>query len=226
MHPIWMASLGLGFATLSLAPVDAEQAAGRISGVVTTAVAASAPARVTIDQNVCGNAVMDETIVRNTAGQVANAVVTLTGVRGTSNPPAAGVSNDKCRFSPHVQVVAPQATITSASADPMLHTTHAQNAAGRTIFNVALPVPGMQITKPVGGPGIVRLSCNTHPWMRGWIVVTDEMSAITDATGRFTLKDVPPGRYELRIWHEALSAAPRTVTVHGRAKPWATRTSS
>jgi hypothetical protein len=49
--------------------------------------------------------------------------------------------------------------------------------------------------------------------MRGWIVVTDDVAAVTGPDGRFTLSDVPPGTYQLRVWHEALKAADRTVTV-------------
>ena len=52
----------------------------------------------------------------------------------------------------------------------------------RTIFNVALPVPGLNINKPIGAAGTVRLSCNTHPWMRGWMIVTDDAGAVSGAT--------------------------------------------
>ena len=202
----------LALVTVSM---SAAQNTGTITGVVTTKAAVLPPARATIDQNVCGNEVADETIVRDAAGQVANAVLTLAGVKSSANPPAAGVLNEKCRFSPHVQIVRPNATITTLSSDPMLHTTNAANAAGRTLFNVALPLPGIKITKPVGPMGIVRLNCNTHPWMRGWIVVTDEMAAISGADGKFTLANVPAGTYELRIWHEQLKGAPQKVTVAG-----------
>jgi plastocyanin len=191
----------------------ASQNTGTITGVVTTKTAGLPPARATIDQNICGNEVADETITRDAAGHVANAVLTLAGVKSAGNAPAAGVLNEKCRFSPHVQVVRPNATITTSSNDPMLHTTNAANSVGRTLFNVALPLPGITITKPVGPAGVVRLNCNTHPWMRGWIIVTDELAAISGADGKFTLPNVPPGTYELRVWHEQLKAAPQKVTV-------------
>jgi plastocyanin len=194
-------------------PLSAGQGTGTIAGVVTTATAGLPAARVTIDQNVCGNEIADETITRDGAGAVANAVLSLAGVKSSSNPPAAGVINEKCRFSPHVQIVRPNATITTSSSDPMLHTTNAQTAAGKVLFNVALPLPGIKITKPVSGAGLVRLNCNTHPWMRGWIVVTDEMATISGNDGKFSLTNVPAGLYELRIWHEQLNAAPQKVTV-------------
>jgi plastocyanin len=197
----------------SAAAVSTVQNTGTLTGVVTTKAAGLPSARATIDQNVCGNEVADETIVRDAAGQVANAVITLAGVKSSNNAPAAGVLNEKCRFSPHVQIVRPNATITTSSTDPMLHTTNAANAAGKTLFNVALPLPGIKITKAVGPLGVVRLNCNTHPWMRGWIVVTDDMAAISGGDGKFTMPTVPAGTYEVRLWHEQLKAPAQTITV-------------
>ena len=82
--------------------------------------------------------------------------------------------NDKCAFVPRVQVVARKSVIKTSSRDPVLHTTVVQQPDGRQLFNVALPVPGMEITKPLAGTGALRVGCSTHQWMRGWIVVTDE----------------------------------------------------
>lgn len=203
---------GLFVAMVAPGSLDA-QAGGTIAGTVTTTAAAHAPLRVTFDQKVCGNELPDDAVARNASGQLANAVVTLTGVKTKGTAPGPSITNDKCRFVPRVQVARPQATITTTSTDPVLHTTNAQRADGKTLFNIALPVPGMKISKPAGDAGLVRISCNTHPWMHGWVVVTDEMSAVTGADGKFAIRDVPPGTYELRIWHEALAAAPKKVTV-------------
>jgi hypothetical protein len=172
---------------------------------------------VTIDQNVCGSELPDETIVVDAKGRLANAVVVLTGVKHQHSAEPL-VMNEKCRFGPRVQLIAPKANIKTSSKDPVLHTTNAQLGNGRTLFNVALPVAGITITKAISGNGNVRLSCNTHPWMRGWMVATSEAAAVSGADGRFTIDDVPPGTYELRVWHEALKGVPQQVTVtSGRA---------
>ena len=197
------------------APSTSSGQGGTLTGVVTTKAAGAKPLRVTMDQRVCGNELPDEAIVVSGSGELANAVVTLVGVKARAAAPSAGIMNEKCRFAPRVQIVRPNSTLTTSSRDPILHTTNAQTEAGRSLFNVALPVPGITIKKPVAGPGLVRLVCNTHPWMRGYVHVTDDMAAVTGGDGRFTLTDVPAGTYELRIWHETLAGVAQKVTVAG-----------
>ena len=204
--------LALGIlGTLACAQVVSAQT-GIVSGTITTSAKGSPPVRVTIDQKVCGNELPDEAIVVDAQGRLANAVVILTGVKGAAAAEAV-VTNENCRFGPRVQLARPNGNIRTTSKDPILHTTQAQQESGRSIFNVALPMPGLIISKPIGGAGIVRLSCNTHPWMRGWMIVTDEAAAVSSAGGEFTIDNVPPGTYELRVWHEALKGAPQKVTV-------------
>jgi hypothetical protein len=197
-------------AILWAAPAFAQ--AGSITGTITTAAKGVAPVRVTIDQKVCGDQLPDEAIVVDAQGRLANAVVVLAGVK-RQHAAEPMVVNEKCRFAPRVQLIAPKASVKTTSKDPILHTTNAQLENGRTLFNVALPIPGITITKAIAPSGNVRLSCNTHPWMRGWLVVTTEAAAVSGADGRFTIDNVPPGTYELRVWHEALKGAPQKVTV-------------
>jgi hypothetical protein len=193
------------------APADAQ--GGSIQGVVTTRARALAPIRVTFDQKVCGAELPDQAIVVNEAGRLANAVVALTGVKARAPAREVMVLNDKCAFVPRVQVVGPNGTVKTSSKDPVLHTTVVQQMDGRQLFNIAVPIPGIEIAKPLGGTGVLRVGCSTHQWMRGWIVVTDEVSVVTGADGTFTLRDVPPGTYQLRVWHEALKTGPVSVTV-------------
>jgi hypothetical protein len=51
-------------------------------------------------------------------------------------------------------------------------------------------------------PGIKKLTCDVHPWMRAFIVVTDHpFFAVSDARGRFAIRGIPPGTYTLEAWH-------------------------
>ncbi len=210
-HAALAVALFVGFVTPPV--TDAQSGTGSITGAITTKAAASRPLRVTMDQRVCGNELPDEAIVVDGNGNLANAVVTLVGVKSSRGVSSSGIMNEKCRFSPRVQVVRPNATITTSSKDPILHTTNAAMDNGKGLWNVAVPVPGINIPKPIAGPGLVRLVCNTHPWMRGYIIVSDDMTAVSGGDGKFTLQDVPAGTYELRVWHETLKGAPQKVTV-------------
>ena len=195
-------------ASASIAPAQTTS----ITGTITTPAKGVAPVRVTIDQKVCGDQLPDDSIVVDAQGHLANAVVVVTGVK-RSYPTEPLVLNEKCRFAPRVQLIGAKTSVKTTSKDAILHTTNAQLENGRSLFNVALPFAGLTITKAIAATGNVRLSCNTHPWMRAWMVVTSEAAAISGADGRFAIDNVPPGTYELRVWHEALKGAPQKVTV-------------
>lgn len=190
-----------------------QSAAGSIQAVVTTRVKPPRPLRVSFDQKVCGAELPDQSVMVDAGGHLANAVVTLVGVKARTSSREARVLNDRCAFVPRVQVVGSKATMKTVSRDPVLHTTTVQLADGRQLFNIALPVPGLELTKPLEGAGALRVGCSTHQWMRGWIFVTDEVAAVTGPDGRVTLPDIPPGTYRLRVWHEVLKGADQTVTV-------------
>ncbi|HXU80321.1 MAG TPA: carboxypeptidase-like regulatory domain-containing protein, partial [Polyangia bacterium] len=51
---------------------------------------------------------------------------------------------------------------------------------------------------------LVELLCNIHASMRGFLYVVDSAYyAQPRPSGAFTIRGVPPGRYELKVWHEA-----------------------
>ena len=193
-------------------------ASGSIVGSVTTNAKALPPLRVTFDQKICSDTLPDETILVDAQGRLQNVVVTLVGVKAKASTIAPVITNEKCRFTPRVQIAMPNATIKTTSKDQVLHTTNATGSDGHLLFNVALPVPGIALNKPIGPAGVVRITCNTHPWMRGFVVVTDDLSTVTGADGTFGWNDVPAGTYELRVWHETLKPVTQKITV-GAGKP-------
>ena len=206
----------LGLA-VSAAGSGSEQATGVIAGVVTSTATARPALRITTDTAACGRELPNESVLVATQGGLANAVVTLSGIKASGEAPQITIANEGCRFVPRVQVARPGQAVRTLSRDAVLHTTTAIDEGGRQLFNVALPVPGLTLARPVAGEGIVRVVCQMHPWMQGWLMVTDEVAVVTGADGRFTLSGVAPGTYQLRIWHEVLREATATVTVKAGA---------
>lgn len=191
----------------------AGAAAGAIAGTITTKEPERPAVRATIDPSVCGSSVSDESITRDAAGHLANVIIIVPGAKAPA-PADVLVSNDRCRFVPHVALLRPGGAIRMTSQDAVLHTMHAAGSDGRAFFNVSLPIPKMTLSRTLDRPGPVTLSCSTHTWMRGYLYVTDELAAVSGADGRFRLEGVPAGTHELRIWHEALKvSAPVKVTI-------------
>ena len=62
--------------------------------------------------------------------------------------------------------------------------------------------------------GVYTQLCRVHPDMEAFIVVLDTpYFAVTDAAGRFTIANVPPGSYTLTTWGKRLKKVERPVTV-------------
>ena len=215
---------------LSVALTRAEEPrTGRIVGTVRLAgppPAVRPPIATIIDSTVCGTEVPDQSLLVDHDGRVANAVVVLRGVAAgaAAERPEAVVDNVHCRFVPRVQVVTRGQTVRVRSSDPVLHNAHPVlvGDAEVSIANLALAIPGqtMDLTRrlaaalPTSGEALVRIGCDVHPWMRGWLVVLDHpYAAVSGADGRFAIEAVPPGSYTLALWHETLGRAERPLTV-------------
>lgn len=210
-------ALAVGVVTVTLGSGPAKgqaPAVGTIKGVVRTTVKPNpAPLKVTADQNVCGTTLPDESILVGANGVLANAVVIVNGTTGGAASAGTAITNRKCAFVPRVQVALPRTNAAVTSEDPMLHNTHAYDEKDYSLFNIALPKPGLKVNRPVRDAGVVTVKCDVHAWMRGFMVVTNELSAVSTAAGTFEIANVPAGSQTVRVWHETLKAAPKTVTV-------------
>jgi hypothetical protein len=173
----------------------------------------------TKDVEVCG-APREEPVVQVGPDQsVQNAVVYLAQVaKGKSWPAAAKapeIDNEKCRFDPMVQVIRP-GRMDVVNSDPVLHNTHGYYDR-RTAFNLALPNQGQRIPVELPRPGTVRIDCDAHGWMEGWVYVVDHpYHAVTGPDGSFTIADVPPGNYTLVAVQPFTGPVQQSVTVAAR----------
>jgi hypothetical protein len=224
----WLAPAAAAVALLAAVPAARGYEAvtvadgGTIKGKVVYAGAPPAKKKVipTKDKEACGSGVREVDQIRLGPDKaVQEAVVYLKGVaRGKAwekPAKAPAIDNVKCDFNPHVQVIA-AGDVEIVNSDPVLHNTHGF-LDKLTVFNVALPNQGQRIKKPLKRPGLVRVECDAHGWMLGWIHVADSpYHALTAKDGTFTLTNVPPGSYTLVTWQEYTGAVETPVTVKAK----------
>jgi hypothetical protein len=66
----------------------------------------------------------------------------------------------------------------------------------------------------VAKPEAIKVTCDAHNWMEGWWYATaNPYYAVTDAHGRFSIRNVPPGTYTIEVWQEKLGTAREQVAV-------------
>jgi len=58
------------------------------------------------------------------------------------------------------------------------------------------------------------VKCNQHPWMKMYVnVVKSPFFAVTDKSGKYEIKGLPPGDYTIAFVHEKLGEQDQKVTV-------------
>ncbi len=118
-----------------------------------------------------------------------------------------------CRFRPHIVVVPKDQPLRILNSDGVLHNVHL-HAKKNEPFNRSMPGKVKQLDVTFDYSERIRVGCDVHRWMSGWIVVAKHpYYAVTGKDGAFRLENVPPGTYTLRVWHEKLGKQEREITV-------------
>lgn len=210
-------------ASLSLASValgydaGAVSDGGSISGTITFAGDAPEvkPVEVTKDTKVCAQTQKyDESLVVGENKGIKNAVVSISNISNGKDFGEAMVLDQKeCVYTPHIVLTPAGSELEILNNDGILHNIHTYSEANPA-FNQAQPKFKKKLKKKFDQPEVVRVECDAHGWMKGWIVVMDHpYYAVTDGEGKFSLSDVPAGEYEVKIWHETLGETMQKVTV-------------
>lgn len=212
-------------ATLLAAPAGAYEVVpvtdgGTVRGTVRVAgrVPPAQPLAVTRDAGVCGEWAPARRVAVGPGGALRGAVVMLEGVARGKRPAGDTVIDGRgCAFVPPVLAAMAGTPARVKNSDPVVH--NPRGWLGTTsVFNVALPgrEQVVDITRRLARPGVVRLTCEVHPHMSGWLVIHDSpYVAVTDGQGGFRIDDVPPGTYRVALWYPEL----RGRDVRPRAEP-------
>jgi len=111
-----------------------------------------------------------------------------------------------CRFEPHSAIVGTNQRLLFREKDAVVYEPHwfpSRGSRAPVVPFRELAKSGVAFTKAESTPFLV--TCDIHSWMRAWVLVVDHPYAtITAADGTFTIKDLPAGEHELRMWHERI----------------------
>lgn len=172
------------------------------------------PAKVTKDEAVCaGRGLVDESLLVNKNGGIQNVAIWMYILRGEKAPAAHPdakpqsliLDNMGCRFDPRVVCMSTQDELVLSNTDPIGHSTKIEFFVNKPqnpslAAGAKLSLKG-EITAAETLPA--KVSCGIHPWMGAWVLVQEHpFFAVSNEEGKFTIKNVPAGKWTFRIWHE------------------------
>ena len=196
----------------------------------------SAPLKVkeltnTIDVATCGARVHLDTIAWGSGGTIANVVLELRHEDGSPVQPDPGAPHGdapalvpvailRCSLQPHVLVVPVGSGVEVTNPDGILHDLLAF-ALRNPPIDARLPRYRRRLVVPASAlqrTERIKVTCDVHPWLVGWWVVTDApLHAMTGLDGHFRLDGLPPGPVRLHAWHEELGELDKDVLLEAGA---------
>ena len=178
-------------------------------------------------------------------GGLKDAIVLLEGV-GAGKPFEVSVpliEARDCMFQPFMTIVRNGHAVEVVNMDPVMHDIQGYEtsieAGARVLFNTPLVMnhqhnrgdlhaihnhaPGKSLVGPIylnKGRRTFYMQCGFHAYMESWaMAVNNPYYALTDENGKFSLEQVPPGTYQLVVWHPQTGPGLiKTVTVKADGK--------
>jgi plastocyanin len=176
----------------------------------------TAPAAPPVRERIVPVAVSGTVAGGGTAGP-GGAVVWLKRANGETPRPAPAhgkvISQKGKAFVPHVLAVPVGTKVDFRNEDTIYHNVFSLTKPND--FDTGLYKQGGVYEQTFKKPGAVQLLCNIHSSMIGYVYVVDSpYYAQADGSGAFTIKGVPPGEYDVEVWHEGASTTTKVrVTV-------------
>ena len=131
----------------------------------------------------------------------------------------AQIEANVCQFLPFVTVVSDKRQLSVTNRDPVSHDIqgYAYDQAG---VDIVLHRPSLKSTGTtdivhlVKGRKVFTMQCGMHPYMQNWgYAIDNPYYAVTDQNGAFSIGDLPPGTYRVKVWHPILGVQERELAV-------------
>ena len=168
----------------------------------------------------------DDSLVVGKNGGIANIVVYVR-TRNVKVPPDIAAAhkgpvlldNKNCKFEPRVVGLMKGQKLVIGNSDNVGHNS---NIAAQS-FN-PIVAAGLKVESEPKTVTLIpnEVTCNIHPWMKGWVVVRpDPFFAVSAEDGTFEIQGLPAGQaLEFQVWQEK-SGFVQNVTLGKKATTWA-----
>ena len=210
-----VAALVVSLALLSVGPLPAAQIqsgpAGSITGTVR--VQRSPPRRRA--SRYAGGRIQAATRVQDLPALVYVRGLVQSGVDGG---PIRVMAQKDTAFVPGVLAILPGTTVEFTNDDAFFHNVFSYSQVQR--FDLGRYPEGQSKSVTFAETGVVKVYCEVHDFMRAVIHVVENLfHAIVSEDGSFSINGVPPGEYELVVWHADMDeqVVPVTITDGGTA---------
>lgn len=158
-------------------------------------------------------------------GRVTDAVVYLAKIPAAAESALARAPRERPQlaqsqesFVPRVAVVPRGRAVDFPNRDPIYHNVFSLSPTKR--FDLGKYRQGQSKAVLFDRAGVVKVYCDLHAEMEAFVLVVPNHAYVQPGPeGAFELPDLPPGGYELRVWHPDLHEIVRTVQIpaHGDA---------
>ena len=150
-------------------------------------------------------------------GDLADVVVSLKGIAGKSTGASAApvvIDQKGCLYTPQILAVQTGQKVIVKNSDPCVHNVHTKPSANPEANQVQMP-GGADLTFTFDKPEMfLKFQCDVHPWMFAWVSVFDHpYFSVSGADGKFTIKNVPPGKYTVEATHRKLGTQTAEIEV-------------
>lgn len=167
--------------------------------------------------------VSGSTVSGKVSGAGADTVVWIDNPSGKPEAPAKPFTVDQkgLLFIPHVLAVPVGSTVEFLNSDPVQHNVFWPSIGGNKKLgkNLGTWPKGEKRSFKFDNPGVVSLLCNVHPEMAAYVVVVPtSLYATTNASGEYTIENVPDGPHTITVWHEGMKQESKKQTVSGATK--------
>jgi plastocyanin len=141
---------------------------------------------------------------------------TFPGVPAPASPPVARMSQRGLQFIPNLLPIRVGTTVEFPNHDDLHHNVFSYSKPKR--FDLGRYVKDEKpAAQRFDKPGLVKLNCEVHAHMRGYILVLDSpFFTLTDTNGNYRLENLPPGKYVLKAWVSEKVTFERAVELKAR----------